>query len=518
MNMNFDDIKIFKSNSIYRLGDLLFRRDNWHKIAVVIQSQKEYRNTILHRYMYESTSFLSSKPNYYRAVDNTYGMVDLNVLLDIVDNMHTVLEPDTLYINIRAGDIIDLKETRSMHFIHKPVSVYQQVLDEIKHNKNINKIKIVTALHYGDKPNNSKKFRYQFTDASKNHNITKIKHIVDFIGNITKLPVELNSYSTGSDFEIIDSDFLTLLKNKNVILEPIGGFASLIRICRHVIHNNAEILEHYYPEQHTPSDGKFVSRYNKNPYLLGFFAWCSVHLFNIIKWVEHNRNVPDVKMSGFNLYTSHNDGSRWFKPDNKHVIDPVSTTTKDIKLNAKTKYCDNNYSITTKYIKRWFEPSDEVVNRKNYFINQYNIDPSNTLCLYYRGTDTSDRGIGVTYFNVYIENVLSYIHEFGHEVKTILLQSDDQMFVDFILSQNIPLPVKIINEIPSTYSNIGFHFEHKNDQTTLADNAVDMLAVVNIMAQCHTVFCTTSNVSKWICLYRGNTSNVFQFQHNILVI
>jgi len=516
--MNFNDIITFESNPVYRLGDLLFRRDNWHQIAVNIKSQKKYHGSILHQYISQSPTFLTSNPGTYRAADNTNGMVDLKILINIINSRSIELEPDTLYINIRAGDVVDLLETRYQHFIHKPAAVYDHVLRLITHNKNITKIKIVTALHYGDKPTNNKKYRYQFTDLSRKQNISKILRIVSFLKASTKLPVELN-YSTGSDSEIIDSDFLTLVKNKNVVLEPIGGFASLIKTCRDILHDNARVLNLYYPVLNGSQHNVFVSQYNKDPNQLGFFAWCSVHLFKIIKHVETYRVIPEVKIEGFDLYTTQSDISRWFKTDNKNIIiNPSTTSTTDIALSAKTKYHKNNYTVTTNFIKRWFEPSDEVVNKKNYFINQYNIKTNDTLCLYYRGTDTNNRGIGTTYFNVYIENVLSYIHEFGHEIKDILLQSDDQMFVDFVTSQNLPLPVKIIKEIPATYSNTGFHFENKNNQTILSDNAVDMLAVVNIMAQCKSVFCTTSNVSKWICYYRGNTTNVFQFQHNKLVI
>lgn len=515
--MNFNDITTFDSNSVYRLGDLMFRRADWHQIAVSIKSQKKYYNSLLYRYLDQTHAFLKSNIN-FRTIDKTHGMVDLNILIDIIKDETVTIEPNTLYINIRAGDVVDLKETRNQHFIHKPATLYNLALQAIKHNKNINKIKIVTALHYGDKPTNNKKFRYQFTDTSRKQNISKIARIVSFLSDLTKLPIEINQ-PTGCDFEIIDSDFITLVKNKNVILEPIGGFASLVEICRNVLHNNAEVLDLHFPKLNNKEYGTFESKYNKNPYRLGFFAWCSVHLFNIIKHVEKCRTVPNVKMNGFNLYTSQNDTSRWFKQSNKNIlIDTNTTNTKNIVLSAKTKYCNNDYNITTNFINRWFKPSDEVIDRKKYFITQYDIKPSDTLCLYYRGTDTNNRGIDTTYFNVYIENVLSYIHEFGHEVKAILLQSDDQMFVDFVQSQDIPLPIKIIKEIPSTYSNSGFHFEHKDNQTILANNAVDMLAVVNIMAQCKSVFCTTSNVSKWVCLYRGNTSNVFQFRHNTMVI
>ena len=84
------------------------------------------------------------------------------------------------------------------------------------------------------------------------------------------------------------------------------------------------------------------------------------------------------------------------------------------------------------------------------------------------------------------------------------------MFEDYIINSDIKIPINKIKEIPSVYSNIGFHYLERNK----IDHAKKMLSSVLLMSECRNIVCNSSNVSRWIWLYRNKKLEFHQFVRN----
>lgn len=91
----------------------------------------------------------------------------------------------------------------------------------------------------------------------------------------------------------------------------------------------------------------------------------------------------------------------------------------------------------------------------------------------------------------------------------ILIQTDTAQFVDYINSKFINSSQLIIfNEIDTSYTNTGSHFENTPEQNY--QNISYLFASILIISKCRYIICSSGNVSYWIALYRGNAINIYQ--------
>lgn len=243
----------------------------------------------------------------------------------------------------------------------------------------------------------------------------------------------------------------------------------------------------------------------------GFFSHCSVYLHQIIQHIKSGHQLENIELGEFEFYKK-----------NKHekVYDSFFKTPSGIaniinkkKLNFplysnKIFYKESDFLGEKEIIKEWFTPKKEIQLIKNNFIIDLSIKPKKSLSLYYRGTDTQADRPGTRY-DIFIKKAESIISK--NNIDTILLQTDDKMFEDYVLSYGIKNKIVKIKELPSIYSHQGYHFKIKKNKI---DHARQMLASVLLMSECRFVLCNTSNVSRWILLYRKYQSGYYQFLKN----
>jgi len=215
----FDQIKIFKSNPHYRLGDLLFCKGaRWLHDKEVILNNTEYEGSLLRLYL-ESKGPL-----------NKLNINGLKKCINSLKNRVNVNE-NTLYINMRLGDCVMHSYGKSVGlFLYFPDKLYSKIYEKLNQNKEIKKIEIVSALHFGD--NEFKKI-WQFSEEAVDENRIRFNDIIHTIKSRFNLPISIHQ-NEKRQVDHIDEDFLTLSLAKHSITDS-GGFGDVINIARSIV-------------------------------------------------------------------------------------------------------------------------------------------------------------------------------------------------------------------------------------------------------------------------------------------
>jgi hypothetical protein len=252
----------------------------------------------------------------------------------------------------------------------------------------------------------------------------------------------------------------------------------------------------------------------------GFFSCCSVILYNINKYIHEFRKLPvDVNSSDvFYLYKIDKTKditydffihSNSTPPISLNDINNIILYKHQYNLDVQqfTEYGSYNYNFTTSLINKYFTPTQYINNIANNLISKYNIDVNNCIVIYYRGTDKYQE-TAIDSFDSFYNKLSELLEIINNNNITILIQSDTAQFVDYIKSKSIINPVIIFNEMETSYTNKGIHYEHTSEQNY--KDISYLFASVLIMSKCKYILCSSGNVSMWIMLYRGNAMNVHQ--------
>uniref|UniRef100_A0A6C0GZP0 Uncharacterized protein n=1 Tax=viral metagenome TaxID=1070528 RepID=A0A6C0GZP0_9ZZZZ len=248
-----------------------------------------------------------------------------------------------------------------------------------------------------------------------------------------------------------------------------------------------------------------------NPW--GFFSGCSVRLFRIIEFFNNNNKLPDVincRRCFLRYNSTQNDITfDFFKDYNKIInvnnfecIIPIDDMCFSLSCYKSIPY--QNINI---YLKKYFEPSENIIEISNYFITKYNINPYFCIGIYYRGTDKWMETRIDSYENFYKKlNEILLIE--GNKNIQILIQTDTTQFLEYMQNKCQDKNIIIINEIKTSTTSNGVHNENTNEENYF--DAKKLLSIVLILSKCKYIICTSGNVSSWIMFNRGNASNVYQ--------
>jgi hypothetical protein len=134
-------------------------------------------------------------------------------------------DSNELCINLRCGDIVTDNQWHKSCYIFNKDKLLENI-DKMFSNQ-IEKITIVTALHYGsDEIDN----RFFFNDKNYNLNLKYLSSIFEKLNKTYKLPI--NIFCTNSDdLRFIDEQFVKLIYSKFCIFDH-GGFGKLINEVR----------------------------------------------------------------------------------------------------------------------------------------------------------------------------------------------------------------------------------------------------------------------------------------------
>jgi len=210
--MNSREVKILKNNCHYRIGDLVLRDGlRWKKDRRAIMSDSIYKKSILGEYL----SKLKGKANF-------------KLLAKICESRRSGGVPDNqLLIHIRAGDIALEPKRHESCFMFNLEKLIESI--EKKTTKEIKKIKIITALHYGSNEDNG---AYFFSNKSYKRNIETLDSIVSLIQSKLKISAGIDEAGL-EGVELIDDHFLKLTGAKNVLIDH-GSFGKVVKQVRKV--------------------------------------------------------------------------------------------------------------------------------------------------------------------------------------------------------------------------------------------------------------------------------------------
>jgi len=253
----------------------------------------------------------------------------------------------------------------------------------------------------------------------------------------------------------------------------------------------------------------------------GFFSCCNIRLNAITDYINTNKKLPlEVDTSGV---------FGWYKPldktdditfeyfKNYNKIDTIDIN-KDIFIYYHHTHQYLNYSLLDyvnlkSLIKKYFSPSDYIVDIIDMLKQKYALEYDNICVLFYRGNDKITE-TQLSNYDEYISYANSVISKNPH-IK-FLIQSDETEFIEFMIKK---------------YPNNSFYFKDEIRHVNKCNSTVDKLmpdknsefskyylAITIIMSKCKYILCGSGNCSLWILLYRGNCHNVYQYLNGKFLI
>ena len=208
----FTKIPVYKSNRHYRLGDLIYKRGfRWEHDRNIILAGSEYDNTLLKDYL---------------IAENKVG--DIDTLTTVVQSRKNMIhsQNDQLYVNLRLGDLVDTFYGKQCDVLIHRQHVIKKLIEKTICNNAIDRIIIVTALHYGD---NEIDQYWQYNDTSYQMNKKLFMRLEEDILNNLGIKYEIINQVT--HMPQIDFDFITMCLNKHVIVDR-SQFGDLINKVR----------------------------------------------------------------------------------------------------------------------------------------------------------------------------------------------------------------------------------------------------------------------------------------------
>ena len=202
-------VQLLKENKFYRIADIVNRTGKrWEQDREKILSDEKYKDTILKKY-------LTCKKN----------EPDLECLKKIIKehgeaNNFEKPSANEIVIHLRTGDILNpiIPRHRTMHMNPWRENLFKALPKILKEN-NIEKVTLVTALHYGA---NEIHNRFFYEEESHYRSLQYINSIKVGISNITNKETFIFSNKE------IDRDFFYLKSANHYIPSNVGSFSSLI--------------------------------------------------------------------------------------------------------------------------------------------------------------------------------------------------------------------------------------------------------------------------------------------------
>lgn len=252
------------------------------------------------------------------------------------------------------------------------------------------------------------------------------------------------------------------------------------------------------------------------PHNAGFFSCCSVRLVAIINYHKQFNLLPKLVDSSTQFEWYKNNGNKnsditfdYFENYDNIEINICKSPlyfSRDCSIQPQfTDYGKFNFDYVSKFMKKYFTPSKEILNIVNEIELKYNLDYDNICVLFYRGNDKNTE----TPICPYVE----YIKQAGQIRKKnpnikFLIQSDETEFIElftqlfpdnsFYFKDEIRHMKKCMNTVDIVFKSMNYEFSKK------------YLAITIIMSKCKYIVCGSGNCSKWIVLYRNNVKGVYQ--------
>lgn len=232
----------------------------------------------------------------------------------------------------------------------------------------------------------------------------------------------------------------------------------------------------------------------------GFFSCYTVRLLNIISYFNKNKKCPQKVDSSkqFLEYKINKDQDytdEYIKSNdsiNIEYYDEINLTNE--KREAQfSDYKNLNLQLIKPFINKYFSPSDKILKIMYELEKKYNLDYNNLAVFYYRGTDKR------------VETNLCEYDKFIEKAKQI---KHDNSNIQFLIVSD---EIQLLNLFKHTFPDTIIFNELLTNMNRSFIHSQIMLSSVLIMSKAKHVICTSSNVSMWIILFRGNNTNIHQY-------
>lgn len=200
--MRKNNLKVYKKNDVYRLGDLFYRPHSsglrWAEERKIILSDAQYSNTILYDYLSKKTK------------ENDFDLLRSICFDHIKKNNYSKPLSTELVVHLRLGDRMDhcsAHETTDDSFI--------SYLSKIDFSK-ISKVSILAVANFAGYKEN---WDSRYDEERLNQSISRFNAVVNFFKNLN---LDVSHFSKS-----IDEDFCYGVSS-NHLLTTTGGFSRLL--------------------------------------------------------------------------------------------------------------------------------------------------------------------------------------------------------------------------------------------------------------------------------------------------
>jgi hypothetical protein len=236
----------------------------------------------------------------------------------------------------------------------------------------------------------------------------------------------------------------------------------------------------------------------------GFFSCCSLRLEKLVIYFIENHCIPNT-VDCTNLFIDYKteedlnnkiDLSHKFFYFSHNIIIDINCINiqNNILAYHLIPYKNIPFNKIMPFINKFFIPSTIILNEISFIINKYNLNNfDNIVTVYYRGTDKiNETQLGS--YNEYLNKCIELNNKNSELI--FLIQTDEFEFENYILENLKNKKIIILKEISNERN-----FDH----------AKKLLAITIILSKCKHIICSSSNVSLWAILFRGNTYNIHQY-------
>lgn len=222
--------------------------------------------------------------------------------------------------------------------------------------------------------------------------------------------------------------------------------------------------------------------------------------FNLCKVNQFDFNEDITKI----IYQ---DNDNYFEYDRERIIIDLPKLEPDEKVEgtfpAHGIYKDISFDDVNPFLEKYFQPSNEVVNRVNMFENKYNIKFKNTCYILYRGIE-KQKEMPISSYDFFIEKAKSLDN--GQMV--FFIQTDE---VEFLHACQRELNnVFFIEECIMETKDPNQSMFHKLNPNLKKDHLINYYASILLGSKCEYAITHTGNGGFWLSLYRGNSKNLYQ--------
>jgi hypothetical protein len=240
----------------------------------------------------------------------------------------------------------------------------------------------------------------------------------------------------------------------------------------------------------------------------GFFSTCTVLMRNIIGYNSQNNILPKLGTSKFwNMYKDVDIDiyTKFFERKNNIINLEPSYFSPSPDEDQFSDFNLINYDYTNVIVNQYFSPSIEIIKIKNELIQKYNIDVKNTMSVCYRGNDKSRETNLPTY-----DEMLDKVMEIKNQTpdKKLLIQTDELEFCEYMLS-HFPDSIVIHETKKIKRSNTTIAYITPLGERVIT--AQNFLSVMYLMSETSSIILNSGSVGMWVCLFRGNSNDVYQY-------